>query len=576
MSKKTSPNSRQSRISRSRPSSHQAAANAVRPAKTARKTEQKSKQSLPQSMPLTLKAKLRTFVPLSLIPHGIVVILVVIAAFVLLLATSTTMIALPATIATGWLLVHGLPVVGDGLQFSVTPLLVAIIVAYVMGIRVYRAVKDRVTLADLSVIAASVIGIPVILTVIAWAMLLDASVVFPVDPPNIALALMRVVVLYGLAFAFGMGPRLWKVLCRKMRIPRWCVDQALMASRFLAYVLAGSALIVLGSLIFHAADVMASLASYSMLGKLAVVGVSVLYLPNAVIATMAVVFGGEFFIGDAFVSPFSVQLVSMPPLPIFAALPHTSHVAGVAVLAVPVFAAIAALYKRVPRIREVPLFAIFTLIFASALLQATTGALGIYEFVGPSWFTFGAIAGSSFVMAFVIALVVAAVSAMTGRSAAVEVVSVPTLDDATSEDVSDEQETLQEVVDSEDEAPAGEHDTDAEEVSVDEEPVSDDEEDETPIAEDEATQSDEVQEPAVAIEEAETDVDESETVTEESVEKLDASETQVEKDTVYINGIDEAREVLGSAFELDLNDSPIFREIIATRVQKPAPESEDS
>lgn len=411
MSKKSSPSSGPTRRKRSRPAGQSGVA-ASRPGGGFRSGTRKSAAAEFDQASPRFSSKMRTFLPVVLVPHAVAVAAIISVSLVVLLSTSTTMVALPATIAMGWLLLNALPVHGADLDFSVLPLLPALLFAWVIAVRVRRAVRHRVSLADLGVLFLCVVGIPSLLTLTAAAMLLDASEVFDVGVPNIAVAVGKTVVLHGSAMVLGMPRKLWRALCGRMGVPQWLVAQAITALYFLAAVVVLSAVVVVVSLFVHHAAVVESLAGYSSAGVAAVVGVCVAAFPNAAISAVALVSGSEFQMGSGAVSVFGSTLVPLPPIPLFAALPQSAHPAGVALLVIPIVAAMIAVVRRVPRLYQVPGLVGFVFVFSLVLFQATSGQLGVYGATGPR------LISSVFVAAFmlVVAVVTSGVTAVVRRS----------------------------------------------------------------------------------------------------------------------------------------------------------------
>ena len=140
---------------------------------------------------------------------------------------------------------------------------------------------------------------------------------------------------------------------------------------------------ICGSLIVHAQLTGDIMNTYTTWGKVAVVAVSLGYLPNAAIATLAVTAGSEVAIGAGLISVFGVNLVPQPPLPMFAAVPLQADTMMALLLAVPVCTTVLALMKRVPRLIDVPGLVVFVALDILVLTTLTYGELGIYGEVGP-------------------------------------------------------------------------------------------------------------------------------------------------------------------------------------------------
>ena len=331
----------------------------------------------------TLRTRIRTYLPVALLPNGVVIAFLIALGIAGIMLVNAPMATLPAVIAQSWLALNAAPIIIQGHHFGIMPLLLTAIIVALVAHRVRRAVKDRVSLADLGVITMVVLVVPSLLTLIAVAMLYDAAKVFPVTPPDIVMALGKTLLVHLIALVLGMGVRLWKALAKRLNIAESFVDQAVSSLWLVGYTLVGAVLVGIGSLIVHAQLTSDIMNTYTTWGKVAVVAVSLGYLPNAAIATLAVTAGSEVAIGTGLISVFGVNLVPLPPLPMFAAVPLQADTMMALLLAVPVCATVLALMKRVPRLIDVPGLVVFVALNILVLTTLTYGELGIYGEVGP-------------------------------------------------------------------------------------------------------------------------------------------------------------------------------------------------
>lgn len=331
----------------------------------------------------TLRTRIRTYLPVALLPNGVAVAFLIALGIAGIMLVNAPMATLPAVVAQSWLALNAAPIIIQGHHFGIMPLLLTAIIVALVAHRVRRAVKDRVSIADLGVITMVVLVVPSLLTLIAIAMLYDAAKVFPVTPPDIAMALGKTLLVHLIALVLGMGVRLWKALAKRLNIAESLVDQAVSSLWLVGYALLGAVLVGIGSLIVHAQLTGDIMNTYTTWGKVAVVAVSLGYLPNAAIATLAVTAGSEVAIGAGLISVFGVNLVPLPPLPMFAAVPLQADTMMALLLAVPVCATVLALMKRVPRLIDVPGLVVFVALDILVLTTLTYGELGIYGEVGP-------------------------------------------------------------------------------------------------------------------------------------------------------------------------------------------------
>ncbi|MFV8395881.1 cell division protein PerM [Corynebacterium hindlerae] len=383
MSKNTSPQARPSRKLRGR--KRDSAAKGVE--KRAR-----SAASATPSVPErdSNAARVREFLPLALIANVIIVSALIVLALAGLLMTNSSFVALPASIAQLWLISTGAPVASDTADLGFVPLLPALGVIGIIAWRVYSVVKERVSLADLYVLAACIVGVPVLLTLTALAMLADAATVLPVGIPNVALALGRTMLVHLAALLIGMGPRLWRALERRYVPESGLFDTALLAVKFWAGLLGASLVVLVGLLGAHAGTVGEIYTSLQQPGSVAgLTALSVLYLPNLLISIAFVLLGGEFLVADGAISLFGIYLVPLPPLPILGAVPGSVWSFAWVFLLIPLVVAAIVLYRHLGvatrPFRDVGLAGLWSVLFAAVLLALTIGELGGYGVVGPLW-----------------------------------------------------------------------------------------------------------------------------------------------------------------------------------------------
>ena len=320
MSKKTSPQSRPGRRPRRiRTGGPSAGSGAARGATAARREAEAAE-------PTGLPGRIRRHVGVIAVPSLVVVLAVIAVALTGLLVTRTTLAALPATIAQLWLIINLVPVTADGIVIGLLPLLPAIGLIALVSRRVHVAVRDRVSVADLLVIAAGVLLVPLALTLIAAAMMWDAGRVFSVGPPPLGHAVARTLLVHALALAIGMGPRLWRALLRRYGAPEWLVDAALTAARILFYGAVAGLVLVLVLLVAGWSRQAELLTIYNgTAGYIGTALLSLLYLPNAALAAAGIMLGSEFHIGSSSLSLYAIDLTALPPMPLFALIPGWAH-----------------------------------------------------------------------------------------------------------------------------------------------------------------------------------------------------------------------------------------------------------
>lgn len=519
MSKKTSPQSRPSRRPRTRGPQQSRTTSGVsgNPVATdgARSRRRKPVPETPPQ-PTTFPGRLRRYLPVALIPNLVAVLTVIVVALAGLMLSSTSLAALPATIAQFWLVLNLVPVQAGGLTIGLLPMLPALGLVWIVARQVHKAVKDRVSLADLGVLAGSIFLVPLVLSAIAAGMLWDASAVYEVAPPDILPAVLKTLVLHAVALVIGMGERLWRALYRRYGIPEGFVANARTAARFLGYLLLAALVVLVLAMAFGWRRQLEIADLYNSVGALiAVVVVSLLYLPNALIGVMAVLVGAEFHIGEASISLFSIHHIPLPPLPLIAAIPPQAPVGAVVLLVVPAALAGYLAYRGNPTFVSAISTGVYAGFFALIGGYLAQGTLGVYGPSGP--------------MVWLMALLIFAWLGLVGLATAALLKLVEQRQNRTiAEATTAEQEEITEGDEVGEESPEvvdGEiaEDEETTEEVVDDEAVDDE------TAEDETVDDEETAEDIEKVEESDV-VDEDaadETATEEAAEESESSEDEM-------------------------------------------------
>lgn len=336
----------------------------------------------------------RRFLPTVLVNHAVTLALV--CAVAVIIGVGGSMRAIPAMIGSFWMMVNLAPVSFSGAELGVAPLLPALLILLGHARRVRTACGNRISVRDIRAFGALSMGVPAVVTVIAWLMLWDASHVFDVSPPNILLALLTTVLFNGVVFAIGLGPRIWRALLLRRGLPTWPVESVLLAGRFAAVLVSAGAVAVVVQLLLNIGGVSDA---YDIAGGAAgVLGLtllSLLYLPNLAVGGAAVLLGGEMHVGDASASLFAVTNANLPPLPLLAAMPNGDLRFGPVLLIIPAVLAIGTvyLYLRGRSYVEAPLWTavgggVAAAVTGFLLAWAAGGTLGYFGGVGPLlWLT---------------------------------------------------------------------------------------------------------------------------------------------------------------------------------------------
>lgn len=340
--------------------------------------------------PLTRAGRIRRMLITAAVPNVVIVLIIMAIALGGLMLAGSPMAWWYTIVAESWMVFNLAPVSAAEVHMSFLPALPALILAAVVAVRVRNAVKHKVSVKDLLILLSCVLGVPVVFTIIAWLMLWDAGKVYDVSPPNLAQALLRVIVLHLAAMAAGMGSRLWRALAKRYGVPRQIIDATQIALRYLGYLAIGAAVVfavVFFLNISRQGEMMDEYPTVSGLGVAGLVLVSLLYIPNAIVSTAAVVVGSEFSIGEGSVSLFSAHLVPLPPLPITGGIPASAPSWAVVLLLVPLGAAIYALYKKRPSFQDVLVATVASAVVMFIACYLVSGDLGYYGAAGPNLWT---------------------------------------------------------------------------------------------------------------------------------------------------------------------------------------------
>ena len=340
--------------------------------------------------PLTRAGRIRRMLITAAVPNVVIVLIIMAIALGGLMLAGSPMAWWYTIVAESWMVFNLAPVSAAEVHMSFLPALPALILAAVVAVRVRNAVKHKVSVKDLLILLCCVLGVPVVFTIIAWLMLWDAGKVYDVSPPNLAQALLRVIVLHLAAMAAGMGSRLWRALAKRYGVPRQIIDATQIALRYLGYLAIGAAVVfavVFFLNISRQGEMMDEYPTVSGLGVAGLVLVSLLYIPNAIVSTAAVVVGSEFSIGEGSVSLFSAHLVPLPPLPITGGIPASAPSWAVVLLLVPLGAAIYALYKKRPSFQDALVATVASAVVMFIACYLVSGDLGYYGATGPNLWT---------------------------------------------------------------------------------------------------------------------------------------------------------------------------------------------
>lgn len=289
------------------------------------------------------KPHVKRFGPQLMINHAVTLGVIVIIA--VLIGIGAGFNKVPASIASMWMVFNLAPIEMAGAKLGFVPLLPALVLVWGHAKRATTVLGNSISVRGLRVFTTLSLLIPMLLTCIAWVMLWDASRVYDITPPNLLVALISTALVNGAAIVIGMRARVWRALLLRRGWSTWPVESMLLAGRFLKWMAAAGALAAAVYLLTNMEAVgKAYEITSSTMGVLGLTFVALLYVPNVVVAAMAVLLGGEFHVGNGAVSLFTANNVNLPPLPALAAVPNDQIPFGAVLLAVPACVAVACVY----------------------------------------------------------------------------------------------------------------------------------------------------------------------------------------------------------------------------------------
>ncbi len=330
--------------------------------------------------------------------YGVVLLFIISVALIGVIVSGAGMAPLPASIASMWMIFNLAPFRFNGTTLGLTPALPAVLMVLFIAWRVRREVADRISIKDVRALVGAYLGTPIVLTIIAWLMLYDASKVFPrIQPPSFGLAIAAALLVNLVALVLGMGQRLLRALLLRRKLPEWLLGSARLAGSYVAWLWLVGVVVTFVSLIWHRELLAETFAITDTAGEsVAVSGLSLLYLPNVAFGAVGVLVGGKSTFGPAEAGLFAVHPAQLPPLPILAAMPQSlAHWAfGVLIVLPPAVAAwrvVAFLKKSAPKqpYLVVVLAAVWSIMFLMGLAWLLGGEVGIFGWAGASWWLTG-------------------------------------------------------------------------------------------------------------------------------------------------------------------------------------------
>ncbi|MBY6361911.1 cell division protein PerM [Rhodococcoides corynebacterioides] len=275
-------------------------------------------------------------------PSGILLAVVSVVVVLTLVLAGSDLTGTFGALAGTWLAVHQVPLGIAGATLSLLPILPTALLVRGVARQVARAVTPSSSRRDVVWVVAAALAGPLAMAVVMLAMIGDASTVIAMSTPGFLATVGWVLLVHGLGAALGCVRGTWPTPVHRLDLPAWALAAAGPAARAGAVLVAGGAVTVVVSLVLSMSTMGAVLdAGGGVGGALGLTALSVLYLPNVVVAAASVVTGASASAGVVSVSVFESTGGDLPAVPVLAALPESSaQIWWPVLLVVPAVAAI--------------------------------------------------------------------------------------------------------------------------------------------------------------------------------------------------------------------------------------------
>ena len=349
-----------------------------------------SRRDVP-TRPDPISGDARALVGVALRPTGAAIVLLSAVVLVTLVSSNSDLTGAIGAIATSWFALHQVSLTITDAPLGILPLLPTAVLMWVVARGCARVVEPDTSAREAAKVIGAAVAGPLAATLIALAVVTDASAVTPISSPNAGAALVWVVAIHALAAGAGVVSVVGRTRCAALGAPTWLPSVVRPAVRAAVSLFAAGSVLALASLLWSWSEVGDLLGEGGgVVGVLGLTVVSVLYLPNVAVGGVAVLLGGTANVGGTSLSLFEIVAGPVPPVPVLGGVP--TELAGPAwpvLLLVPV--AVGALLGRdCGRLRlslQDTAFAVLTAagvagVLAAAVGFAAGGELGAYGFVG--------------------------------------------------------------------------------------------------------------------------------------------------------------------------------------------------
>lgn len=324
------------------------------------------------------------------------------AVVVTLVVSNSDLTGLYGAIAAGWLAIHQVPLTIGHSSLGILPLVPTLAMMWTVAVHCAHATEPDDSLRDIGRLLGLALAIPLLMTLIALAVIDDAVGIIALAAPNPLVALAWVLAIHLIAALSGIAYRLRDRL-PELPLPGWVLAVPPAVSAALRRLFGFACVLTVASLIWHWSRIGAAIQScngHSCDGVAGIVGLSVLslvYLPNVVVGALAVLVGGGVHVGSALIGVFGVVDGPRPPVPVLAAVPGGPSAGWWAVLLLfPVYVAVVLgrecarrCLGRAEAIQATAIAAAVITAILTAIALIAGGELGSFGFVGVSALLFG-------------------------------------------------------------------------------------------------------------------------------------------------------------------------------------------
>lgn len=335
-----------------------------------------------------------SLVRVALLPSAAALLLAVVAVLVTLLTADGGLGGAPGAVGAMWLVLHQIPVQIDGVAVSVLPLApTLVLIAGIARTAARATAAEAAPRRQLQVLAAAAAG-GLAATVIAVTVLDDSVDQVPLRGPGIPAVFAIVAAVHVVAAAIGVAVKVHRQWLDRWAMPQWLPSAVRTGvAGMLALLSAGAVLIALALIVAWSQVAGIVEQETTAVGRIGLLVVSLLYLPNVIVFGTGVLMGGTVEIGAAGYSAFEVVPGPRPQLPVLAVLPD-EPIGGAWQSLLLVGLAVSVLLARglpvaVRGIEGVRMWAVVGMVAATlcaTLASFAGGELGVFDTLGmDSW-----------------------------------------------------------------------------------------------------------------------------------------------------------------------------------------------